>query len=147
MEKQGGPGVVRRRRRVVRVRHRRFTNFSIPIETHRVVLAEVTRRVREVKVVITGILASMPGRITLEQFLRNYRERVGMELPYQSLGFNDALSLLATFPDICTIATNVDMENPGPENTWIHLVREDQVFPIRIRAQADHLVKEDLLDE
>ncbi|KAL1492542.1 hypothetical protein ABEB36_010782 [Hypothenemus hampei] len=109
------------------------------------VVIEVTRRVREVKVVITGILAPVPGGITLDQFLRDYRERVGMELPYRGLGFPDALSLLAAFPDVCTISTNIDVENPGPEDTWIHAVRDDQVFPIRIRIQTDHVPPEEHL--
>ncbi|KAL1488593.1 hypothetical protein ABEB36_014397 [Hypothenemus hampei] len=144
MEEQGEGGVVRRRR-VVRVRQRRLHNYNIPMETHRVVLAEVTRRVREVKVVITGVLAPVPGGITLDQFLRDYRERVGMELPYPGLGFPDALSLLAAFPDVCTISTNIDVENPGPEDTWVHAVRDDQVFPIRIRIQTDHVPPEEPL--
>ncbi|KAL1492441.1 hypothetical protein ABEB36_004752 [Hypothenemus hampei] len=147
MEGRERQGVVRRRRRVVRVRYRRFPNFNIPIETHRVVLAEVTRRVREMKVVISGILDPVPAGMTLDQFLRDYRQKIGMELPYQGLGFDDPLSMLVSFPDICSIATCVDMEDPGPEDTWIHPVRDSQVFSVRIVVQENLEAPEESLDD
>jgi len=57
-----------------------------------------------VKKVVHSLVVSSPGKLTVEQLMRDYRSEEGCTLPYSKLGFKDAESFLRSIPDTVTVS-------------------------------------------
>ncbi|XP_052842305.1 uncharacterized protein LOC128256188 isoform X1 [Drosophila gunungcola] len=52
-----------------------------------------------VKKVVHSLVVSSPGKMTIEQLMRDYRSEEGCNVPYSKLGFGDIESFLRSIPD------------------------------------------------
>lgn len=62
-----------------------------------------------VKKVVHSLVVSSPGKLTVEQLMRDYRSEEGCTLPYSKLGFKDAESFLRSIPDTVTVTGHGQM--------------------------------------
>lgn len=60
---------------------------------------------QETKSIIRSLVASTPLRSTIRTVLRDYRDTVGLELPYKQLGFDNPEQYLRSIPDVVQVIT------------------------------------------
>ncbi|KMY93740.1 uncharacterized protein LOC6734462 isoform X1 [Drosophila simulans] len=62
-----------------------------------------------VKKVVHSLVVSSPGKLTVEQLMRDYLSEEGCTLPYSKLGFKDAETFLRSIPDMVTVTGHGQM--------------------------------------